>query len=150
MLGINTYLAIALAVVMGIMGAYFFYSQYEIKNLNNLVQAQKTDILAQDDYINQLQKDAKDIQVANQTLSQVIESQNSQTQVLENKLNALKGTPAQKMAALEKIINLASTQRMRCIAIATGAVPVKNETNKVCPQLMPKKVSSVKKVVKNK
>lgn len=140
MFGLNTYMLIAFAVAASIMLGYFSYSQYEMKKLNQLVEAQKTDILAQDALITQLEKDAKDIKEANQKLSNIIQTQNTQSQSLEEKLNKLKGTSPQKAAALERLINIASAQRIRCIAIATGAVVKDGEINGVCPQFMPKKV----------
>jgi Tfp pilus assembly protein PilN len=150
MFGLNTYFTIGFAVILAMMGLYFVYSQHEIKNLEQTIATQQIALQDQTLVIAQLQKDAADIKKYNQTIDQIIQDQNVQAQTLQNKLNSLVGTPEEKAATLEKMINNAATLRVRCIALATGAIAKGGEVNKLCPQLLPKKISKLKKVVKKK
>ena len=141
MFGLNTYMLIGIAVLVAIMGIYFTYSQHEMKVLNQTIATQTIALKSQTLVIAQLKKDAVDIQATNAKLSTIVDVQTLQSKILQNKLNKLQGISTKKASLLQKLINDASKQRTRCIALATGAVPMKDETNRVCPQLLaPKKV----------
>lgn len=152
MFGINTYFLIVIGVVFSMMTAYFFYAQHEMKNMEQTIEAQKIQILSETTVIAQMKKDALDIKTANQKLSQIVQADQAQQNILETKLESLNGTPTKNAQQLQIAINQASANRTRCLALATGAAPLKNEVNKLCPQLLPQKktVKAVKKPVTKK
>ena len=133
---IASYMTIALVVLVLLLGGLVAWMKHDLKlevqknavlqisvdQLNKVVASQKSDI-------------AK-IQLINQSLTETERADSQQQNVLVGKLGKLDAVAKKKPGLVTKIINKASDERNRCLALATGAKPLKGEKNSVCPQLV--------------
>lgn len=133
---IASYMTIALVVLVLLLGGLLAWNKHELKleaqknialqisvdQLNKIVASQKADI--------------SKIQQINQQLTDSERADSQQEVSLAGKLGKLDKVAKKKPGLVTKIINKASDERNRCFALATGAKPVKNEKNSVCPQLV--------------
>lgn len=125
-----------MAVMVGLFYWYFSYSQKEIKNLNNTITMQEIAIKSKDNEIKTLKDDTKRIQEINKEISETKDKSSEQYRKLSDTLTKLDRVHTSKAGLLEKIINQASKDRTRCFELAMGVKPLKDEKNRVCPQLL--------------
>ena len=137
MFGLNTYMLIGMGVFLAMVGIYFTYSQHEIKALSQTIATQQVALQTQAKTIAQMKQDDIDQAAANQVLQNVYNANADQSLLLDQKLVKLAALNAKSLGQLQIKINKASQDRMRCLALATGASPNKDEKNAVCPQLLP-------------
>lgn len=140
MFGMSKYLLIGMAVMVAMFGLYFAWSQHQIKEYVNTIALQNVQIASNAVQIKQLEQDAADIKKANQELQLLKEEDDMQKASLNKILPKLNAISTKKAKLLEDLINNGTKNRLRCLALATGSPSELNEINKLCPQLLPKKV----------
>jgi len=129
-------LAVISLLILAAVG-YFFYSQNKIQSLQATALTYQVQVAQDKDTIAGLTKDVAQIQSINKDLNIKTAANTQQAMILDNKLMKLADAAKKNPGAVEKIINQATKDRFRCFALATGSPPLKNEVNKVCPQLLP-------------
>ena len=127
---------IALMIVSGLFFGYFKYSQYKFEVYQSEISSLKVSNDALKNQVDTMKVDFAKIRDINNTLVAQERENNKALEDLRVKLNKLEGATAGKPGLVEKIVNKASDERNRCFALATGAKPLKNEKNRVCPNLL--------------
>jgi hypothetical protein len=136
MFKIYAIIGIVFAVICGLFYWYFSYSQAKIALLNKQVMAYEIANEEMTKVLEATQYDAKKIQELNQAL-RIVESEDyKRFKGLSDTLSKLDKVHTSKAGLLERLINTASRERNRCFEIVTGATPIKNEKNRICPQLL--------------
>jgi cell division protein FtsB len=139
-MGLTGYMMIGIGVLVLIFGAYFEYSQHQIKEYINTIALQNVQIASNTVQIKQLEKDAVDIKAANNKLTNIKQKDEAEKARLNNILRKLNSIPTAKANLLQDMINNGVKERLRCLALATGSPPEPLEVNHLCPQLLPEKV----------
>jgi len=127
-----------LVIVVGF-AAYFNWSQHQLKLNAGKLAAYEISIQEQEKTITELFKNIEDIKAVSNRLTDIERNNFSQSQKLNQTLSKLENVAAARPGLVENLINNAAKDRNRCFALATGAVPEKNEKNRVCPQLLTEK-----------
>ena len=133
------YLAIALGVVILISGAYFKYSQWQLEKKTVEITALKVSVESQKKAIAQMAADAKLVEEITTSLTEIERANANRATALATTLTKLDKAAIAKPVLVEGLINKASLERNRCLALVTGAPKMKKEVNKVCPQVLDRK-----------
>lgn len=136
---LSMYLAIALAVVVLISGAAIKYELVQIENQQTKITALTISNEEQKLAIVQLQADTKHIQEVNNQLLGIERGDDNEAVKLSGTLQKLKDAAVKNPALVEAAINKASLDRNRCLSLVTGAPKLKDEKNRVCPQVLERK-----------
>lgn len=134
----NTWLLIALGGLILISGIYFKYSQGVIRELQSELVVTKISLETEKKHVKQLEADIILIQKITQDLTDTERKNSQRESELAKTLTKLEKVAKSKPKLVENLINNASKERNRCIELATGATPLKNEKNSVCQQLLTK------------
>ena len=86
----------------------------------------------------QLGVDIETIKQINSGLSNVERENAENASKLADKLSNLGTYAKEKPDIVQRLVNESADMRIRCFALATGAKPLENEVNNVCPHLLPK------------
>lgn len=135
----STWLIIGMAFLVLVSGIYFKYSQNVIKGLQEQVVVLTVSLETQKKHVASLEKDITLMKKINKELTDQERTAAKKESELAKKLQKLKKVAKAKPKLVEDIINDASKERTRCIELATGAKPIKDEKNSVCPQLLLKR-----------
>jgi type II secretory pathway pseudopilin PulG len=138
------YLVIVLVIAGGLYYVTNIKADLAISEANNqkLIDATK----AQNELIEQMQKDITLIQETNKQLAEQNEKQKQDVATLSSKFSKrdFGALAAEKPAVVEKLINRGTTNVMRCLELASGAplnekekaAKTPTEANRECPSLI--------------
>jgi type II secretory pathway pseudopilin PulG len=138
------YLVIVLVIAGGLYYVTNIKADLAISEANNqkLIDATK----AQNELIEQMQKDITLIQETNKQLAEQNEKQKQDVATLSSKFSKrdFGALAAEKPAVVEKLINRGTTNAMRCLELASGAplnekekaAKTPTEANRECPSLI--------------
>jgi uncharacterized membrane protein YhiD involved in acid resistance len=100
-------------------------------------------IAIQQETINNMAFDIFDIKEINQEINNLQSKNKKEIESLRTTFEReargkkdLTQLSAAKPGLIEKIINNASNEALRCMELASGAEPIKEEKNKLCPELL--------------
>jgi uncharacterized protein HemX len=139
--------ALALGLAGAVAGGWFY-----VQSLRSDLEAQQAQTARAMDVVNQqaatldqLQKDIARVQTITTDLNKKMQAAEKSVRDLDTKFSQNSaGKPrdigadaASKPDAVEKIINRASRDAIRCGELVTGAEPKPGETNSQCPELVP-------------
>jgi hypothetical protein len=135
----NVYLMIGGLILFLLFCGVIKYQQYRIESLN--VQVSELELISKTQklIIEQLKFDITHIQKINIELVKKEREAVIQATKLTQKLNKLNSAATGKPKLVEKLVNNASKERIRCLEIASGAIPQQSEKNTVCPHLVEQK-----------
>lgn len=153
MIGKNLKLFVASAAVMAVVGAFWYISglraDLQQEQANN--QALQQGIVEQQRVIDQMLKDFDQIQNINTSLRAEIVRQEAEKQALIDRFNVSSSgdsrnfgdLAAQRPASIQRIINNATANAMRCLELASGAehtedelaATLRSQINSECPTL---------------
>jgi hypothetical protein len=145
--GIGIKIGLALGAA-GIVVSGYFYVQ-TLKSDLELAQANTTKamevVTSQQVVMVQLQKDIKRIQTITSDLNKKLAQAEKNVVSLSNKFDTTSSGQARDVGkdavasptAVEKVINRATKDAIRCGELVTGAQPKPDETNSQCPDLVP-------------
>lgn len=140
---IQNKIALVTIITVGLMivgfAAYFKWSQSELQKQASKLTSYEITIKTQEKALVQMGIDSKLIVDINKGLLDVERLGAIRERELAKTLTKLERAASGKPKLVEKLVNDAGRARNRCIEIATGAPLMKNETNRVCPQLMEKR-----------
>ena len=136
---ITMYVVIGLGVALLITGAFAKYEMSQNEQKAGVITALKISVDQQKKVIVQLQSDAHAIEVITHQLDAMNAAASEQAVNLATKLTKLDKVAVEKPKEVEAIINKASLDRNRCMALVTGAIKLKDEKNSVCPQVIERK-----------
>ena len=145
--GIGLKIGLALGAASIVAGGYFY-----VKTLQSdlaLAQANTAKamevVTSQQTVMEQLQKDIKRIQSITGDLNKKLAQAEKNVVTLSNKFDTTSGGQSRDLGkdavaspkAVEKVINRATKDAIRCGELVTGAEPKPDETNSPCPDLVP-------------
>lgn len=134
----KVWLYLGIAVVVAGMIGWYKHNETVLAELNRQVTVGKLAVESRDKVIASMEADVKQIKIINKNLEAARIADAAQKDNLQRKLSKLEKVTLGRKSLVEKKINAASKERNRCFALATGAIPLKDERNSVCPQLLPK------------
>lgn len=117
-------------------GIYFWWSQNKLEKQAQELLAQKITIETQTKALESLKIDIDNIQNINRELTELERESNERLNKLQDTLRGLERLTIEKPEMVERLINDSVKQRIRCFELATGAKPLKDEKNDVCPQFL--------------
>jgi Na+-transporting NADH:ubiquinone oxidoreductase subunit NqrC len=121
-------------------GSYYYYksSQETITELNQKNAALNIAIEEQKRAIESIQQSLQEQTVIRENIQKEVQSARKDVDILQNKLSShdFKKIAAKKPTLLEKRINTATDDVIRCFEIVTGNKVEQNETNHQCPDLI--------------
>jgi hypothetical protein len=127
-----------LTTVIG--GSYYYYktSQELIAELNQKNATLNITIEEQKRAIDSIQQSLQQQTVIREKMQKEVQSAKKDIDNLQNKLSShdFNKIASKKITLLEKKINIATDDVIRCFEIATGNKVKQNETNHQCPDLM--------------
>ena len=153
MIGKNLKLLVASAAVMAVVSAFWYISglraDLQQEQANNI--ALQQGIAEQQRVIDQMRRDFEQIQSINASLRAEVARQEAEKQALIERFNTSSSgssrnfgeLAAQRPASIQRIINNATANAMRCLELASGAEPTEDELaatlrsqiNTECPKL---------------
>lgn len=142
MLGLKLAIAFGVLTLVGTIGtgAYLYYkeSQDTIASLHAQAATLEVAVDIQKDAIESLQKDIEEQSIIKEEVLTQIESARKDVETLQTKMvrHDLKAIAAKKASLLEKKINRASNDIMRCFEIVSGSKVGQDETNNQCKDLL--------------
>ncbi len=132
----KTYIAIAIAVAAGMVFLYVSYLTNKVDSLSGQLVKQQIIVGEQEKTIVTLNGSIEEMKEINRHINEITRQAQEQERKLVDSLAKLEDAAVAKPSLVEKIINQASRDRLRCFELATGAEQEKNERNRVCPQLL--------------
>jgi Holliday junction resolvasome RuvABC ATP-dependent DNA helicase subunit len=131
------YLTIGTIVLLLLFGIYFKYTEQRLEKKAQEIAELQIQVSIQNKTIEEIKEDSKKIvEIKNKLLEMEKDFSNSKAE-LNQKLMKLYNTAKNKPQLVENIINNATKERLRCIEIATGDIPVEiDDKNSVCKELI--------------
>ena len=136
----TTYIILGLSILISVGAIWFHNTENQLRQDASAKTALQISVDNQSVALAQAQTDANTIQDIDSALSILQQADAGQAMALLLALNKLDDYAVLNPSLVEAKINRGSDNRNRCLALATGAVPVKGEINPVCTQLLPKQV----------
>ena len=134
----TTWMILGISALISIGALWFHHNEAQLQLKSSEITALQISDAAQKQAIAQAATDAATIQSIDSSLSAIQQANFNQALVLANALAKLDAAAVLNPALVEAKINKASDNRNRCLALVTGAPLLKDETNPVCPQVLPK------------
>ena len=130
------YLVGAIAILLITFSSYFFYANWQFQKKDNMITATKLAVIEQNKLIEQQLEDITSIKDITRRLNENQQSLQTRERNLVSKLSRLQAIAIERPEMTEQLINNATIERIRCIALATGAMPRENEVNELCANLL--------------
>jgi multidrug resistance efflux pump len=121
---------------------YFFWAQASLASNTKKIAAYQMTISAYEKTLAQYGSDIKKIKNVNTELSKIERDSAESLDSLSTRLREFEGVVKQskgnkdKTEAVKTTVNDNTKLRLRCLELATGAAPRKNEKNAICPHIL--------------
>lgn len=132
----TTWIILALSALLSVGAIWFHHNENQLQLKSSEITALQISDANQKAALAQAAKDAETIQDISTQLITIERNNAGQAAELTAALAKLDALAVEKPSMVEAIINKASDERNRCLALVTGALPVKKEVNSICPQVL--------------